>query len=139
MSRHSVINHNIAYDRDEYVYLFHDQLTLVSGDTRIKATTKSLTLYHNVSPTKEREASSEAESLLDYEVECPMRLDVFKAKVAAKENAKASGQRDSLSQEEQLLVDKMVDHFVLAQYNLIGIQDLRWHLSGSCLVRGKEN
>ena len=90
-------------------------MTLVSGDTRIDVITKPLTFYRNVSPTKElRDASNEAESLLrDFGVECSMRLDVFKAKVAAKENAEATGQWDKLSPEEQRLVNKMVDHFIL--------------------------
>jgi hypothetical protein len=42
-----------------------------------------------------------------------MRIDVFKAKKAAKENAKASGQWDELSPEQQRLVDKMVDRSFL--------------------------
>ena len=37
-----------------------------------------------------------------------MRLDVFKAKIAAKKNVEASGQWDKLSSEQQRLVDKMV-------------------------------
>jgi Zn-dependent oligopeptidase len=85
-------------------------LTLVSGDTRIEAITEPLSFYQNVSPTKElRDASNEAQSLLlDYGVESSMRLDVFKAKMAAKENAEASGQWDKLSSEQQRLVEKMV-------------------------------
>ena len=90
-------------------------MTLASGDDRIEGITSPLTFYKNVSPTKEiRDASNEAQSLLsDFSVECSMRLDVFKAKMAAKDNAKASGQWDKLSHEQQRLVDKMVDHFVL--------------------------
>ena len=95
--------------------LNYHQLTLVSGDTRIESITDPLSFYHNVSPKKElRDASNDAESLLlDYGVECSMRLDVFKAKVAAKENAEASGQWDKLSPEQKRLVDEMVDHFIL--------------------------
>lgn len=37
-----------------------------------------------------------------------MRVDVYKAKVAARDNLKKSGQWDKLSSEEQRLVDKMV-------------------------------
>ena len=68
-----------------------------------------------MSASKElRNASKEAESLLrDFRVESSMRLDVFKAKVAAKKNAEASGQWDKLSPEQQRLVDKMVDRFIL--------------------------
>jgi Zn-dependent oligopeptidase len=85
-------------------------LTLVSGDARIESITEPLFFYQNVSPTKElRVASNEAGSLLlDFGVECSMRLDVFKAKIAAKKNVEASGQWDKLSPEQQRLVDKMV-------------------------------
>ena len=71
-----------------------------------------------------------------------MRLDVFEAKKAAKENAEASGQWDKLSPEQQRLVEKMVDHFTpLSPIHLIGIRssDFRWHACWSGLVRGKEN
>jgi Zn-dependent oligopeptidase len=83
--------------------------------------------YKNVSPSKElRDASNDAESLLnDFGVECAMRLDIFKAKVAAKENAEASGQWDKLSPEQQRLVDKMVglpnhqvSNAILSEYDL---------------------
>lgn len=37
-----------------------------------------------------------------------MRVDVYKAKVAARDNLKKSSQWDKLSPEEQRLVDKMV-------------------------------
>ena len=72
--------------------------------------TGPLTFYQNVSPTKElRDASNEAESLVrDFGVESDMRLDVFNSKVAAEKNIKASGKWDSLSPEEQRLVEKMV-------------------------------
>ena len=68
-----------------------------------------------MSPTKElRDASNDAQSLLlEFGVESSMRLDVFKAEIAAKENAKASGQWDNLSPEQQRLVDKMVGHIIL--------------------------
>ena len=62
-----------------------------------------------------------------------MRLDVFEAKKAAKENAEASGQWDKLSPEQRRLVDKMVDHFILLQYNLIGLQILDGTRSGLAL------
>ena len=90
-------------------------MTLVSGDNRIEAITEPLSFYQNVSATKElRDASNEAESLVrDFGVECSMRLDVFKAKMAAKENDKASGQWDKLSPEQQRLVDKMVEQLFL--------------------------
>jgi metallopeptidase MepB len=61
-----------------------------------------------VSPSKElRDASNAAEALVrDYGVESSMRLDVFKAKVAAQENLKKSGEK--LSPEQQRLIEKMV-------------------------------
>ena len=85
-------------------------MTLVSGDARIESITEPLSFYQNVSPAKElRDASNEAKSLLlNFGVECSMRLDVFKAKIAAKKNVEASGQWDKLSSEQQRLVDKMV-------------------------------
>jgi Zn-dependent oligopeptidase len=66
-----------------------------------------------VSATKElRDASSDADSQLrEFAVESSMRLDVFKAKTAAKEKIKTSGQWDKLSAEQQRLVDKMVGLF----------------------------
>ena len=90
-------------------------MTLASGDTGIEVITEPLSFYQNVSPTKEiRDASNEAQSLLlDFGVESSMRLDVFKAKMAAKENVEASGQWDKLSPEQHRLVDKMVGHFIL--------------------------
>ena len=90
-------------------------MTLASGDNRIEGITEPLNFYQNVSSAKElRDASNEAESLVrDFAVECSMRLDVFKAKVAAKENARASGEWDKLSPEQRRLVDKMVDCFIL--------------------------
>ena len=90
-------------------------MTLASGEDRIEGITSPLAFYQNVSPTKEiRDASNEAESLIrDFSVECAMRLDVFKAKVAAKENAEASSEWDKLSPEQRRLVDKMVDCFIL--------------------------
>ena len=78
-----------------------------------------------MSASKElRDASNEAESLLrDFKVESSMRLDVFKAKVAAKKNVEVSGQWDKLSPEQQRLVDKMVDHLsYLALFKLIEIR-----------------
>ena len=130
---------------NEYTYLYYHQSTLASGDARIESLTEPLSFYHNVSSTKElRDASNDAESLLlDFGVESSMRLDVFKAKMAAKENAEASGQWDKLSPEQKRLVEKMVSHSILLshQCDLIRIRssDLRWNSSRSCLVRGKEN
>lgn len=61
-----------------------------------------------------------------------MRLDVFKAKVAAKENIKASGQWEKLSSEEQRLVEKMVIDTLclvpLLVLTLVNI-DIRWYTS----------
>jgi Zn-dependent oligopeptidase len=95
------------------LYLYYRQSTLVAGDDRIARIAEPLIFYNNVAPTKEiRDASNDAEALLlDFGVECSMRLDVFKAKMAAKENAIASGQWEKLSPEQQRLADKMVGHF----------------------------
>jgi metallopeptidase MepB len=85
----------------------------MDSDARIESITEPLAFYQNVSPTKElRDASNDAESILrDFGVECSMRLDVFKAKKAAEENIKASGQWDKLSAEQQRLVQKKVSNF----------------------------
>lgn len=84
--------------------------TLAYAETEIDAITEPLAFYQNVSTSKElRDASNEAEALVrDYGVESSMRLDVFKAKVAAKENLTKSGEWDKLSSEQQRLVDKMI-------------------------------
>ncbi|KAJ7069838.1 metallopeptidase MepB [Mycena amicta] len=72
--------------------------------------TEPLAFYQNVSPSKElRDASTEADGLIrDYSVESSMRVDVYKAKLAAEKNIKASGVWDQLSSEDKRLVDKMV-------------------------------
>ena len=112
--------------------------------------TEPLSFYHNKSPTKESElhdASNDAESLLlDFGVECFKRLNVFKAKMAAKENAEASGQWDKLSPERKRLVERMASHHSILpshqlECDLIRIQssDLIWNPSWSCLAGGKEN
>lgn len=121
----------------------YHQLTLANADTKIEGITEPLIFYQNVSPTKElRDASNDADSLLrDFGVECSMRLDVFKAKTAAKENAITSGQWDKLSDEQKRLVDKMVAHFFLLRHRVSNrsLSDLRWHPSWSRLARGKED
>jgi Zn-dependent oligopeptidase len=111
LSRYLSVN-NIAHFPDEYNSSYH-QLTLVNADNRFQTITSALTFYQNVSLTKElRDASNDADSQIrDFAIESDMRLDVFKAKMAAKENAKTSGQWDKLSAEQQRLVDKMVGLF----------------------------
>ena len=85
-------------------------MTLADAEAELDAGTEPLAFYQNVSPSKElRDASNEAESLIrDFGVESSMRLDVYKAKVAAEKNLKASGEWEKLSPEQQRLVDKMV-------------------------------
>ncbi|KAF8895394.1 hypothetical protein BD779DRAFT_1660241 [Infundibulicybe gibba] len=85
-------------------------LALAKAETHMDSVTEPLAFYQNVSPSKElRDASNEAESLVrDFGVESSMRLDVFKAKIAAEKNIKASGQWEKLSAEEKRLVDKMI-------------------------------
>ena len=86
------------------------QVALARADTEFEAVTGPLTFYQNVSPTKElRDSSNEAESLVrDFSVESDMRIDVFNSKIAAEKNIKDSGKWDTLSPEEQRLVEKMV-------------------------------
>ena len=86
------------------------KLYLAEGEAVFDITTEPLAFYQNVSASKElRDASNEAESIIrEFGVESSMRMDVFKAKVAAEKNIKASGVWDSLTPEEQRLVDKMV-------------------------------
>ena len=84
------------------------QLSLADGEARFEVATEPLSFYQNVSTSKElRDASNDAEILVrDYGVESSMRIDVFRAKVAAEKNIIASGKK--LSLEEQRLVDKMM-------------------------------
>ena len=86
------------------------QLALADAETKLDAVSEPLSFYQNVSPSKElRDASNHSESLVrDFGVESSMRLDVFKAKVAAQKNIKESGKWEALSPEQQRLVDKMV-------------------------------
>ncbi|KAL0577646.1 metalloendopeptidase [Marasmius crinis-equi] len=85
-------------------------LALQEADTHFESISEPLAFYQNVSPTKElRDASNESESKVrDFGVESSMRLDVYKAKVAAEKNLKESGEWDKLSPEEQRLVEKMI-------------------------------
>lgn len=85
-------------------------LALADAETKLDAISEPLSFYQNVSSSKElRDASNQAESLVrDFGVESSMRLDVFKAKVAAQKNIKESGKWETLSSEQQRLVDKMI-------------------------------
>lgn len=86
------------------------KLPLAAAATRLSSVTEPLAFYNHVSPSKElRDASSEAESTVEsYLIESSMRLDVFRAKVVAENNIKASGEWEKLSLEEQRLVHKLV-------------------------------
>ncbi|KAI0322042.1 hypothetical protein OF83DRAFT_1274330 [Amylostereum chailletii] len=81
---------------------------LANGEAVLDNVTEPLCFYQNVSPSKDlRDASNEAEVVLrDFGVESSMRPDVYAAKVAAQKNIQASNQ--SLTPEEQRLVDKMI-------------------------------
>ncbi|KAI9509217.1 Metalloprotease [Russula earlei] len=83
-------------------------LALAYSEAEFDASTEPLSFYQNVSPSKElRDASNEAEQLVsDFGVESSMRIDVYRAKVAAQKNIETSGRK--LNQEEQRLVEKMV-------------------------------
>ncbi|KAF7291588.1 Metallopeptidase MepB [Mycena chlorophos] len=85
-------------------------LALSNAGTEFDIAQEPLSFYQNVSPSKElRDASNEADGLVrEYAVESSMRVDVYKAKLAAEQNLKASGAWDKLSSEEQRLVEKMV-------------------------------
>ncbi|KAJ7459805.1 metallopeptidase MepB [Mycena latifolia] len=85
-------------------------LALEAAGTEFETVTEPLLFYQNVSPSKKlRDASTEADSLVrDYGVESSMRLDVFRAKLAAEQNIKSSGLWEKLSGEEQRLIDKMI-------------------------------
>ncbi len=67
-----------------------------------------LAFYQNVSPSQElRDAANAAEiAVKDFLVDSSMRLDVFRAKQAAKKNIEESGR--VLLPEERRLVDKMI-------------------------------
>ncbi|KAI0372212.1 Metalloprotease [Pilatotrama ljubarskyi] len=83
-------------------------LALALAEAKRSTTTDPLTFYQNVSRSKElRDAANEAEVLVqDFRVDSSMRLDVFRAKQAAKKNIEDSDKE--LSPEEQRLVDKMI-------------------------------
>ena len=81
---------------------------LAFAEAELETHSEPLSFYRNVSASQElRDASTKANDLVsDYGVESSMRLDVFRAKLAAEKNVKASGVK--LSDEEQRLVDKMI-------------------------------
>lgn len=86
----------------------HRQLALALAEVKRIATIKPLAFYQNVSPSQElRDAASAAEMVVkDFLVDSSMRLDVFRAKQAAKKNIEES--KRVLSPEERRLVDKMI-------------------------------
>jgi hypothetical protein len=68
-----------------------------------------------------------------------MRIDVFNSKVAAEKNIKDSGKWDTLSPEEQRLVEKMVrvcPHGIDLS-ELRSLEDIGWHPRRPCSARGK--
>ncbi|KAJ3875744.1 hypothetical protein F5051DRAFT_333312 [Lentinula edodes] len=85
-------------------------LALSVAETDFDAVAEPLSFYQNVSADKAlRDASNEAEVLVrDYGVESSMRIDVYRAKVAAEKNLKESGQWEKLSAEEKRLVERMI-------------------------------
>lgn len=84
------------------------QLKLAQREAELTNVLEPLSFLQHVSHSKDlRDASTEAEGLhREHNVEASMRLDVFRAKQAAKQNLDHSGQK--LSSEEQRLVDKMM-------------------------------
>lgn len=85
-------------------------VALANADAQFDSGTEPLTFYQNVSPAKElRDASNQAESLIrQFSVDSSMRVDVYQAKVAAKENLVESGEWEKLLPEEKRLADKMI-------------------------------
>lgn len=83
-------------------------VALAHSDAEFSDVTEPLSFYQHVSPSKElRDASNQAEVLVrDFGVESSMRIDVYKAKIAAQKNIESSGKK--LNPEEQRLVEKMV-------------------------------
>ncbi|KXN88219.1 Thimet oligopeptidase [Leucoagaricus sp. SymC.cos] len=113
---------------------------LAYAETTLDAITEPLAFYQNVSPSKElRDASNEAEALVrNYGVESSMRLDVFKAKVAAQKNLKESGEWDKLSPEQQRLVEKLIldgtrAGLALNDADREKLKELKKELSQTCL------
>ena len=118
--------------------LIRFQNALALQDTHFSLIAEPLTFYKNVSPSKElRDASNEADALLrDYAVDASLRVDVFKAKVAAEKNIKASGK--VLTPEEQRLVEKMIlegkrDGLALPESEREELKKLQKALSQTCL------
>ncbi|KAF7314194.1 Metallopeptidase MepB [Mycena kentingensis (nom. inval.)] len=82
-------------------------VALANAEASYDAATDPLAFYQNVSPSKAlRDASTEADSLYrEYGIEATMRVDLYKAKLAAEQNIKASGAWDKLSAEDKRLVE----------------------------------
>ncbi|OJT11543.1 Thimet oligopeptidase [Trametes pubescens] len=83
-------------------------LALALAEGKRIATVEPLAFYQNVSPSQElRDAANAAEiAVKDFLVDSAMRLDVFRAKQAAKKNIEESGR--VLSSEERRLMYKMI-------------------------------
>lgn len=86
----------------------HWQFALALAEGKRIATVEPLAFYQNVSPSQElRDAANAAEvAVKDFLVDSSMRLDVFRAKQAAKKNIEES--KRVLSPEERRLVEKMI-------------------------------
>ncbi|KAF8895404.1 hypothetical protein BD779DRAFT_1668682 [Infundibulicybe gibba] len=115
-------------------------LPLAGAEAHVESIKEPLTFYKNVSASKElRDAANVAESLFsDYEIESSMRVDVFRAKVAAEKNLKASKRREMLSAEEQRLVEMMILDGTRAGLDLpentrVELTGLKKELSQICL------
>ncbi|KAI0372191.1 Metalloprotease [Pilatotrama ljubarskyi] len=83
-------------------------LALAHAEAKRRTVCEPLAFYQNVSPSQElRDASSKSDVMVqDHRVDASMRLDVFRAKLAAQKNIKESGRQ--LDPEEQRLVDKEI-------------------------------
>jgi DNA-binding transcriptional ArsR family regulator len=117
------------------------QRALAHAEAEREVIIRPLEFYHEVSPSKGvREASNEVDSLLrEYKVDRSARLDLFKAKQAAKGNIEKAGKK--LDLEEQHLVDKMMQDDIRAGLALPEetreeVMRLKKELSSACVEIG---
>ncbi|KAI0632166.1 metallopeptidase MepB [Trametes polyzona] len=115
-----------------------ESLALALAEAKRIATIEPLKFYQNVSPSKElRDAANAAEvAVTDFLVDSSMRIDVFRAKQAARKNIHESGR--PLTQEERRLMDKMIldgtrSCLALAETERAELQNLNKELSQACI------
>lgn len=118
-------------------YLHEAQVSLACADAELYTSTKPLGFYQHVSSDEAlREASSKSEAAVDdYEVDCDMRLDLFKAKQAAATAIASSGH--PLNGEDQRLVEHMLRDGIraglaLGEAERLRLADLHKELKKTC-------